>query len=227
MKTQTKMLFGGALLSAGMAADVSAQQFQLSGTRGAYDDADTLLRVNGYDYYALNFDVSSVDGGIGDSLSYDLYNPYNAGGSGYGSALISPRQIAATSYANGFIDYDGFIQTRASAAVTVDRDATLELAWDFTRAGFEVENRQNLFVSDETNGVLLFDAPLGSMGTQSIEVFAGVNYVIGMRVAAGAPGIRPPFGPFSISFASVTLIPAPASGALLDLGTLAAARCRR
>ncbi|MEO1715936.1 MAG: hypothetical protein AAFR76_02380 [Planctomycetota bacterium] len=227
MKTQTKMLFGGALLSAGMAANASAQQFQLSGTQGAYDDTDTFLSVEGYDYYSVGyFDLQSVNGGIGDSLTYALPSNYGPEINGYGTASISSARIAATSYAD-VIDYDGFISTRASAAVTVDRNATLELAWDFTRAGFEVGNRQSFIVFDEMNGVLLFDAPLNSLGAESIEVFAGVDYVIGMRVSTGVAGVRPPFGPFSISFASATLIPSPASAALLGLGGLAAARRRR
>ncbi|MEM7623186.1 MAG: hypothetical protein AAF235_08265, partial [Planctomycetota bacterium] len=127
MKTSTKLLFGGALLSAGMAADASAQQFLLSGTQTIFGYADTLIEVSGYDYYSVGyFGNQFVDGGIGDSYSYSFAN-------GSGSASISSTEFAVTAYSTEGLSYlDGRVRSRAIGAVTVDQDGVLELAWDFT-----------------------------------------------------------------------------------------------
>ncbi|MEO1715935.1 MAG: hypothetical protein AAFR76_02375 [Planctomycetota bacterium] len=222
MKTQTKMLFGGALLAAGMHVDASAQQFQLSGTQSIFGYADTLVEVSGYDYYSVGyFGTRSVDGGFGDSYSYSFVNAS-------GSASITTTQFSAEAYSNGYLGYlDSSLTARAFGAVTVDRDATLELAWDFSDQGFDVNGTLQI-VDESAGGVVLFRAPNASAGTASVQLLAGTNYQIFARADVGSDwpddlGTPPPFA----AFATATLIPAPASAALLGLSGLAAARRRR
>ncbi|MEO1536079.1 MAG: PEP-CTERM sorting domain-containing protein, partial [Planctomycetota bacterium] len=221
MKTKSKMLFGGALLSAGMATHSSAQQFLLSGTQsiGGYD---TVVEIFGYDDYSIGpFEVRSVDGGIGDSVSYSFVNAE-------GISSISATQFSVDAFSNGYLGYLENLTARARGAVTVDQNATLEIAWDYSNAGFQASGRVSIF--DESAGNLVFSTPLGvNAGSALVPVFAGTNYRISLQTQVGssAPpdtGVGPP--PYS-SFATVTLIPAPASVALMGLAGLAAVRRRR
>lgn len=210
MDKATKTLFGGALLSAGMVANASAQSFTLPGNIPPY--ADTFVTGYVYDYYTIgNLGGQSVNGGFGDSYSVNT---------AYGNAFgeITATSLTAQSDGIGNTDSYGGAFADAYGYLSVDQDATLDLAWDFTgEGGFGPLGRIQI-VDWSAGGVLVFETDAFTAGTNSVDLFAGTNYGILVR-ATSAPGTS--------AFANAVLVPAPASAALLGLGGLAAVRRRR
>ncbi|MEL6499498.1 MAG: hypothetical protein AAF937_12145 [Planctomycetota bacterium] len=216
MKTQTKTLFGGALLSAGVVTQTSAQSFTLPGNTPPY--ADTYLFVSGYDYYDTSylFNYNSPNGGFGDNLGLTLSSGTLS------QSAIDTNVVSAETDGTGLQDAFGFAFMFASAYgyLSVTEDAALDLAWDFTG-----ENPRRLtspgrieIVDWSAGGVVIFETTELTAGTDSIQLAAGTNY--GITVVASA-------GPGGVAFATATLIPAPASAALLGLGGPAVIRRRR
>ncbi|MEM7623187.1 MAG: hypothetical protein AAF235_08270 [Planctomycetota bacterium] len=210
MDKTTKTLFGGALLSAGMVANASAQSFTLPGNIPPY--ADTVTQAYVYDYYTFGLIGGyNVNGGFGDS--YSASNAY-----GSASASIDANSLSASADAAGVTDYLGFAFGSAYGYLSVDQDTSLDLAWDFSAEGAGGPLGNITIVDWSAGGALVFETDAFTAGTASVPLLAGTNY--GITVLANA-------GPGATAFGTATLIPAPASAALLGLGGLAAARRRR
>ncbi|MEO1534332.1 MAG: hypothetical protein AAFS11_02050 [Planctomycetota bacterium] len=210
MNKSTKTLFGGALLSAGMVANASAQSFTQPGNIPPYADDFTTGFV--YDYYTIgNVGGQTVNGGFGSSYSIST---------AYGSAMgsITANQLSASSDGFGNTDAYGGAYGNAYGYLSVTEDATLDLAWDFTGEGGFGPLGTIQIVDWSSGGVLVFETDAFTAGTDSVDLFAGTNYGI-LVVATSAPGTS--------AFATATLIPAPASAALMGLAGLAATRRRR
>ncbi len=208
MNKTTKTLFGGALLSAGMVAN--AQSFTLPGNIPPY--ADTFVTAYVYDYYTIgNLGGQSVNGGFGDSYSVS---------SAYGSATgsITANELSASADGFGNTDSLGGAFADAYGYVSVTQDAQLDLAWDFTGEGAFGPLGRIRIVDFSAGGVLVFETTAFSAGTASVDLFAGSNYGVLVRATASQD---------TSAFATATLIPAPASVALMGLAGLAAVRRRR
>ncbi|MEL6795217.1 MAG: hypothetical protein AAFO89_00175 [Planctomycetota bacterium] len=210
MDKTTKTLFGGALLSAGMVANASAQSFTLPGNVPPY--ADTVTEAVVYDYYTIGtVGGYNVNGGFGDSYSVSITE-----GSAMGS--IDANNLSASADAAGVTDYLGFAFGRAYGYLGVTEDADLNLAWDFTAEGGGGPLGNITIVDWSAGGVLVFETDAFTAGSATVPLLAGVNY--GIALVANA-------GPGATAFATADLVPAPASAALLGFGGLAAARRRR
>ncbi|MEO0632023.1 MAG: hypothetical protein AAFY46_15060 [Planctomycetota bacterium] len=210
MNKTSKTLFGGALLSAGMVANASAQSFTLPGNIPPY--ADTVVQAYVYDYYTIGtVGGYNVNGGFGDSYSVSV-----AEGSGMGA--IDANSLSASADAGGVTDYFGFALGGAYGYLGVTEDASLELAWDFSAEGAGGPLGNITVVDWSAGGVLVFETDAFTAGTASVPLLAGVNY--GITVLANA-------GPGATAFATATLVPAPASAAIMGLAGLAAVRRRR
>jgi hypothetical protein len=210
MDKATKTLFGGALLLAGMVANASAQSFTLPGNTPPY--ADTFVTGYVYDFYTIgSLGGQSVNGGFGDSYSVNT---------AYGNAFgeITATSLTAQSDGIGLTDYLGGAFADAYGYLSVTEDAQLDLAWDFTGEGAFGPLGQIQIVDWSSGGVLIFETDAFTAGTNSVDLLAGTNYAILVRATSGQG---------TSAFATATLIPAPASAALLGLGGLAAARRRR
>ena len=211
MNKTSKTLFGGALLSAGMVANANAQSFTLPGNIPPY--ADTFLTGIVYDYYTIGqLGGQSVNGGFGDS--YSVSSAY-----GNASSSITSTQLSASSDGFGNTDLSfGGAYANAYGYLSVDQDASLDLAWDFTGEGSFGPLGRIQIVDWSAGGVLVFETTAFSAGTNSVSLFAGTNYGILVQATSAAD---------TSAFATATLVPAPASVALLGLGGLAAVRRRR
>ncbi|MEO1715934.1 MAG: hypothetical protein AAFR76_02370 [Planctomycetota bacterium] len=212
MDKTTKTLFGGALLSAGMVANASAQSFTLPGNVPPYPD--TVVSGYVYDFYAIGPYAdggASENGGFGDS--YSISNAY-----GSASSSITSNQLSASSDGFGNTDSLGGAFAQAYGYLGVTQDGQLDLAWDFTGEGGFGPLGNITVVDWSAGGVLVFETDAFTAGTASLNLLAGVNYGINL-VATSAQDTS--------AFATATLIPAPASAALMGLAGLAAARRRR
>ncbi|MEL6499497.1 MAG: hypothetical protein AAF937_12150 [Planctomycetota bacterium] len=211
MDTPSKSLFGGALLSAGMVANASAQSFTLPGNIVPYPDTVTAAYV--YDYYALGGAVGgyTVNGGFGDS--YSVATAY-----GTADASITATELSASADASGVTDPFGFAYGSSYGYLSLTADGALDLAWDFTSedAGGPLGNIT--IVDWSAGGALVFETDAFTAGSASVPLIAGTNY--GITVLANA-------GPGGTAFGTATLVPAPASAAIMGLAGLAAARRRR
>ena len=211
MNTTTKTLFGGALLTAGIGM-AQAQEFTLPGNIPPY--ADTIVQAYVYDFYAIGPYAAggyNINGGFGDSYSYS--NAY-----GSGSASIDSNSLRADSNGFGNTDYLGGAFAQAYGYVSVTQDGQLNMAWDFTgEGGFGPLG--NITVIDWTNGgVVVFETDAFTAGSDSITLFAGINYGIDVT-ATSSQGTS--------AFASAVLVPAPGAMGLLGAAGLVAARRRR
>lgn len=210
MNKTTKTLFGGALLSAGMVANASAQSFTQPGNIPPYADDFTTGYV--YDYYTIgNVGGQTLNGGFGSS-----YSVSTSAGSATGS--ITSTELSASADGFGNTDGAGGAFADAYGYLSVTQDAQLDLAWDFTGEGAFGPLGSIQIVDWSAGGVLVFETSAFTAGTDSVDLFAGTNYGILVRATAGQE---------TSAFATATLIPAPASAALLGLGGLAAIRRRR
>ncbi|MEO1534101.1 MAG: hypothetical protein AAFS11_00880, partial [Planctomycetota bacterium] len=205
----TKMLFGGALLSAGMAADASAQSFTLPGNPKGNDTFWSTSYYYADNSFASGY--SNANGGFGDGFD------------GVGAEVsIEATQLFATADGAGLQDPNDVAYTLAQsyAFVSVTGDGLLDLAWDFTAEGtrgFIVPGRV-LIVDLSGPSVIIFETDQFSAGTGLVPVFAGNTYAIWV-VASASRG--------ETAFATVTLIPAPASVALIGFAGLVATRRHR
>ncbi|MEM1186437.1 MAG: hypothetical protein AAGI53_15720 [Planctomycetota bacterium] len=212
MDKMTKTLFGGALMTAGLATGAAAQQFTQPGNIPPYADDFTAAYV--YDFYAFGGAIGGVQINGGFPSSYDV-------GSAYGSAEASITNTTLDAYAEAFTNSDtayGFSYGAAYGYLSVTADAALNLAWDFTAEGAGGPLGVIQIVDWSAGGVLVFETTAFTADVASVDLFAGTNYGILVRANAGPGGS---------AFASAQLVPTPGALSMLGLAGLAAARRRR
>ena len=128
----------------------------------------------------------------------------------------------------GLLGY-GFGYTFMQQFFQVSADATLLFEWDVSGTdGYAGA----IVIEDATGGTLFAWSPLAgdaAAGSASVAVSAGVDYAL---IFGFQDIFSSGFGPFifdstETQFINVTLVPTPASAALLGLGGLVATRRRR
>ena len=157
----------------------------------------------------VDTDASAYTTGAGtDSFSgpgtWFVESHYSSGGYGDAEAWGTPMSMGL--YAYGF-DFRGGMTAYAqvNSQFTVSSDVVVTVDW-YLFTGF-------LSLTDLTNGVVLLSQSAGDVGSLDIPLFAGQLYEYSSGTAIG--------------YTSVTIIPAPASAALLAMGGLLGWRRRR
>jgi hypothetical protein len=181
-----KCLFGGTLLSAGLATQ-GAQAL-------SFDFIDTSASVS------AGFDSDSF-GGSGPWSIFASYSTY--GGFGYAGAWGMSTGLGL--YATGLDDTNNWTAyANVLSQFTVTSDVSVTLEYGFVASLF-LQSYSSLTLTDLTNDVVLFFAestPFDEpMGSQDFQLFAGTLYEFSSNTSSGQ--------------VSLTIIPAPASGALL------------
>jgi|GEM_PF-7016821 len=178
------------------------------------------------------FDWIDIDGQFtllaagGASISSDL-NLTTIGQSA--NPTFSTTHFATASFsdnqANGSFAADApdaLVAVNLNHTFTPTADGSVELAWDFTGlTPTEASVSTGLF--DLTNNVLVFEQDLGLTATTGFESFPvlGTNeYVWSFDGVISRPNE-------GFASASITLVPEPASGALIILGALVTTRRKR
>lgn len=205
MKGISKCLFGGALVSAGIAANVQAQNFNFSYTNlayaGAFDTSDYAPFDYGIFFGAGFFDVFAYV----DSASGRI--------TGASQSLSASGFTSAKSYLGAALSFGSYL--------TVDQNAQAKIKWDFS--------------ADEGPGGTWIDSYLSifDLTTNSSVFFADLNNPIGSTQVALdsthsylARGTALSLDGKGESYWNVA-IPTPGSAGLLGLAGIAATRRRR
>ncbi len=207
MKSFTKCLFGGAILSAGLAAGAQAQ-FDIQGGGSVY----AYSRESGY--------------GNNDSYNYFPIGPFSVGvyvqspyhspdAAAFSGAFAGPSEIGTSTWISGAGGWTWAIIQNCYLTVPQDVDIQIDWNWDGGSAygvGF-------LWIEDLTNGLFVFQESGSGSGSAQFQLLAGIQY--------GLSGESHVTGETDAStFWSIT-IPSPGSAGLLALAGLTAARRRR
>lgn len=221
MKTWTTCLFGGALLSAGVAtSDASAQSFTNEGTVAsayAYDYANYLIAVDS----TAGFSTDPVRSG---SISQ--------GDTAAAWAWDAPAGTWSVSFNQGNTDTSAY--ATIASIFSVASPLQIEITWDVTAinfiGGWQVfESDDASFTIDERiDGIgvnVSFGTPsepIGLAGTTTVNLVPGKFYQLGLDLfeVNGSSSV----GSGAIS---ARLIPAPGAAGVLALAGLAATRRRR
>lgn len=212
MDKATKTLFGGALMTAGIATAHAAPEFTLPGNIPPY--ADTIVGAYAYDYYTAPYFAGGYteNGGFGDSYTVSAPTGNLATGS------ITSTALTASADASGNTDYLGGAFAYSYGYVSVTENATLNMAWDFTQEGGFGPIGEIQVIDWSAGGVLVFETTPFTAGSDSVDLFAGTNYGILVLANAGGGGT---------ASASAVLVPAPGVMGVLGAAGLVATRRRR
>ncbi len=227
MELKTKAcLFGGALLTAGMAADAQPEFIiQANDITGAYptfalSDAYNYANPYGYDTaYAPDLNTTETETDAGGF--------FGSFGTSTASTIQTSNLLRAEAswQGDGLAGY-GFAEALFQVFFQVSEDAELVVSWDVE----DTDGFASAVVLDENAGAELFSfdgladgAPLSGSATIALE--AGTDYAyIGGLTNSG-------FGPFLFNtetqFVQAELIPTPGTLGLLGIAGVAAARRRR
>ena len=202
-------LFGGALFAAGMTSTANAD-FTIGSTvhgnglvSGPYAYSYTVVPAFSYS--------SDTGAASGPTSAYAATNGSTV------DVTLSATEISgtATELAN-----TGFAYFNFETEFTMSADVPVELAWDIDRS--LTPNSFTFRVIDTDSASTIFNLVPGTdpdMGSTTVNLVTGTNYLIEAFYSA-----RPTASSGSLS---ATVIPAPASAALLTLGGIAAGRRRR
>jgi len=208
IKSASKCLFGGALLSAGLTVgSASAQQFQLG---------YTAAHLAVYEFGSFNSDYQShfTYGDVNLSVAV-------SGDSAYanGTLVMNASGMSAKATAGSFGAYAYSHDHDLITYFTVDQNFNATVDWDFTQANSSYTNY--LTIIDADNNLTVFDHD-SDAGTTQVSFTAGTNYVMFALSDVTAAN----FGEVGTSRWSIT-VPAPGSAGLLGLAGVIAARRRR
>lgn len=208
MKSSSKCLFGGALLSAGLSVSTAqAQQFQMG---------YTAAHLSAYEFGSFNSDYQGhfTTGDVNLSVSV-------SGDSAYanGTLVMNAGGMSAKATAGSFGAYAYSHNHDLISYFTVDQNFNATVDWDFTQANSPYTNY--LTIIDADNFITVFDHN-NDAGTTQVSFNAGTNYVMFALSDVTAAN----FGDVGTSRWSIS-VPAPGSAGLLGLAGLIAARRRR
>lgn len=220
----TKALFGGALFAAGLGGTATAAPTFL------YSDTSA-------DGAFQSFAYSSAFGGTPDvQYAPAALNTYSYGYSAYtGATAVTTYQYAdnfgtaGAWFGGGYYGF-GYGGTIMQQFFQVSENGSLVIEWDLT--GTDGYAGTVAFEDSYSGATLFLLDPLAGdplSGSVTIPVSAGVDYgiVLGLNDIF-VTGFNPFFlVPGAIQFINVSVIPAPASLALLGAGGLLATRRRR
>ena len=199
MKEHARLLFGGALASAGLQVAHASPQFQVEDPFNY--GSPIVLAAYEYDYFQL----------FGVRQSFDSLPAYV---SAYGnSASVSFTEVSL--FARGSSDLSDYGYSHASADLSVSKDAFIDVSWDFTSFG------GGIFIRGSNGIGFLLEVAERSAGNERLVLEAGIEYEFFMSARARGSG--------QSGFATVTLaaIPAPGAAGVLGAAGLIAARRRR
>jgi len=218
----SKALFGGALLAAGMTANAQTFSFLDSGSYGGTAFGSFAQVYAGYytaSPYSYGFtDYNAAYSAYGDDLNISTFS---AAGGTTTSTTRNSTTLRFESTWDGVTNDGGFFGGTFQQFFTVDQDATLQLSWDMSNTDFFGPPG---FFTIFSGGALISDLDVTAAnptGTFDIALTAGTEY--GIVLVGGSP--------FSFDggtkFLQAELLPAPGTAALMGLGGLAATRRRR
>lgn len=209
-KAQRALLFGGALMAAGIA---HAQDLQYSGG------------LAGGIFPAANSNVYNYSTGQGDSEflieidpSVNPLDVYAREGTLFTEVYAGSKSAHVSSQLSS--SEEGYAASRLDAYLMFDEDSTFTLSWDFvnsTNSVFEIEEATEPFVYNT-----VFFQNAGS-GSTTFTFLAGTTYLI--DIFTYTESFTRTADTFST--ASITAVPAPGAAALAAFAGIAAVRRKR
>lgn len=208
MQALSTALFGGALLSAGVANAAMFEYIELDG------DVFSLS-------YARLVDLNG-NGGLSNDTAYFVADPdtqTERTDNGWTVSAMANTQLITASIAAGAAEM-GVATALAYGTLNMPADIDVRVDWDF---GTSNESELQILVLSNDNEIIgtVFDhaATDGAAGSIVFSLDAGTNYLLRTLVDTRTPG--------ESIFGSFTAIPAPGAAVIAGIAGIAAVRRRR